>query len=127
MNQENLETFLSKFPIYQYAFLKTEDLDYSEKVRLMCKRTCTHYAASWSCPPAVGKLNKCREHCLRYSDVLLFSTVTELSDPASAEKKAAAQALSELANLLQKEYYTNEEVQVSRGLYKAIRAEFQKP
>ena len=91
MNQENLETFLSKFPIYQYAFLKTEDLDYSEKVRLMCKRTCTHYAASWSCPPAVGKLNKCREHCLRYSDVLLFSTVTELSDPASAEKKAAAQ------------------------------------
>lgn len=43
------------------------------------------------------------------------------------EKKAAAQALSELANLLQKEYYTNEEVQVSRRLYKAIRAEFQKP
>ena len=32
MNLENVEAFISKFPIYQYAFLKTEDIDFSDKV-----------------------------------------------------------------------------------------------
>ena len=98
---EKIEDYLSRFPIYQYAFLHPEDLEYTEKVRQVCKRNCPHYAASWSCPPAVGKLDKCRERCLRYTDLLVFSTVTELSDVFDPAQKTAAQTEHErLTNLV---------------------------
>ena len=88
---ENIKSFIDKFPIYQYAFIKPDDVEYSEKVRQVCKRTCPRYGASWSCPPAVGKLEKCRERCMQYTDLLVFSTVTELQEKKQDEA-AAAQA-----------------------------------
>ncbi len=91
MNLEEIEEHISRFPLYQYSFQKPENLTFSEAVRQVCKRTCPHYATNWSCPPAVGKLEKCKEHCLRYTDVLVFSTVTELTDPTDPKQKAAAQ------------------------------------
>ena len=91
MDFENIESYIKQFPLYQYAFIKPDDVEYSEKVRQLCKRSCPHYGASWSCPPAIGKIEKCRETCLKYSDLLVFSTVTELSE-ASDKEMAAAQA-----------------------------------
>ena len=91
MSFENIESFINKFPLYQYAFIKPDDVEYSEKVRQVCKRTCSHYGASWSCPPAVGKIEKCKENCLQYTDLLVFSTVTELKGEDGKEE-AAAQA-----------------------------------
>ena len=90
MDIEAIESYIKKFPIYQYAFINPDDVDYSEKVRQRCKRTCPHYGTSWSCPPAVGKADKCKEKCLAYSDLLVFSTMTELS-LGSREEKASAQ------------------------------------
>ena len=80
MNRECLEEFILQFPIYQYSFMKSEDIEFSEKVRSFCKRSCPHYRESWSCPPAVGKLEQCRDKCLKYTDVLIFSTVTEVDE-----------------------------------------------
>ena len=90
-NTEDIEAYISRFPIYQYSFQKPEMLEYSENIRQVCKRTCPHYSGSWSCIPAVGKLEKCRDHCLRYTDVLIFSTVTELADPSEQKQKTSAQ------------------------------------
>ncbi len=91
MNLEKIESFIKKFPVYQYAFLSTEQVEFSDKMRLFCKRSCPHYGSSWSCPPATGKLDKCKEHCLRYTDLLLFSTVTEIPRAREKEKKIEAQ------------------------------------
>ena len=88
MSIENIESFIKKFPIYQYAFIKPDDVEYSEKVRQLCKRTCMYYGTSWACPPAVGKIEKCRENCLEYSDLLVFSTLTENKDENNAENGA---------------------------------------
>ena len=91
MDFENIESYIKQFPLYQYAFIKPDDAEYSEKVRQMCKRSCPYYGTSWSCPPAIGKIDKCRENCLKYTDLLVFSTVTELSEITDREM-AAAQA-----------------------------------
>ncbi len=86
MSIENIESFIKKFPIYQYAFLKPDDIEYTEKARQICKKMCKHYGTSWSCPPAVGKTDKCRESCLGFSDLLVFSTLTENKEADKAKK-----------------------------------------
>jgi predicted metal-binding protein len=97
---ENIESFIEKFPVYQYAFIKPDDVEYSEKVRQLCKRACTHYGTSWSCPPAIGKLEKCEEKCLRYTDILVFSTVTELQGGTAQEMETAQKEHEKLTNII---------------------------
>lgn len=99
MSFDKIESYITKFPLYQYAFIKSDDIDYSEKVRQICKRTCGHYRGSWSCPPAIGKIEKCKERCLRYSDVLVISTVTELekgTDKEIAESQIEHEKLTDI-------------------------------
>ena len=80
MNFKPIEDFITQFPIYQYAFIKTEDVEFNDKVRAICKKECPRYGKSWSCPPAVGSVDKCRETCMEYPYVLLFSSVAEVPD-----------------------------------------------
>lgn len=87
---ENLENFIQKFPIYQYAFLPADKIAFADKIRQQCKHQCPHYGTSWGCPPAVGKLEKCKENALRYSNLLLFSTFTEISPEKEERQRAEA-------------------------------------
>ncbi len=75
LTNDQIEEYISRFPIYQYTFLKPEDVEFSDDVRAMCKRICSRYDTNWSCPPAVAKVAKCRERCSAYPDVLFFSSV----------------------------------------------------
>ena len=59
MNFQSIEDYITQFPIYQYAFLSIDDIEFNDKVRTICKRECPRYGKSWSCPPAVGTK---REH-----------------------------------------------------------------
>ncbi len=86
MSKELIKEFIGNFPIYQYAFLKPDEIEFSTKVRQLCKRTCRYYSESWSCPPAVGKIDVLKEKCLNYTDVLLFSTFTELTEDKHDKK-----------------------------------------
>ena len=52
MNRERLEEKLSALPLYQYAFIKTDELTFSPRVRYICKTECPMYGKSWACPPA---------------------------------------------------------------------------
>lgn len=86
VTKEEIEAFITQFPIYQYAFVKPEDIDFNERVRAICKKECPRYGNSWSCPPAVGKVERCRERCYEYEDVLFFSSVTEVKDFTDMEE-----------------------------------------
>lgn len=80
MTIDKIEAFITKFPIYQYAFV-TPDADwFSDKVRTICKQECPRYGTTWSCPPAVGSVSVCKERCLEYEHALFFSSVVEVSD-----------------------------------------------
>ena len=79
--REQIEAFITQFPIYQYAFLSPDELEFSDRVRVLCKQECSHYRDSWSCPPAVGKLPACKARCLSFTDGLFFSSVTNVRNP----------------------------------------------
>lgn len=80
MTRDEIEAFITQFPIYQYAFVDTEQLEFSDKVRVICKKECPRYGSTWSCPPAVGTVEKCKNKCLEYDQALFFSSVADVKD-----------------------------------------------
>ena len=77
MDQRKLEGELARLPIYQYAFIRTDELIFSERVRHICRTQCPRYDKSWACPPAVGTLDECRAHVMAYEEGLLIATASE--------------------------------------------------
>ena len=73
-----LEKRLAELPLVEFAFFRTEDVEFSERVRTACRTECPQYATTWACPPAVGTVDECRERCRRYSDAFVFTTVAEV-------------------------------------------------
>lgn len=84
-----LEQQLSQLPLFQYEFLKSEELVFTERVRHVCESECPMYGKTWACPPAVGTVAECRDRCLAYPDLLMISTVTEVQDSANMEETLA--------------------------------------
>lgn len=77
-----LEKALAQLPVYQYAFMRPEDLPFSERVQQVCQMECPMYGKSWSCPPAVGSVTACRARCLCYDSALLLVTAHEVEHSA---------------------------------------------
>ena len=78
---ENLSTILEQSGVYQYGFIDTNQLRFSEEVRKMCEsNTCQMYDKTWACPPAIGTVEQCKEKCLKYQKMLLFSVKYNLED-----------------------------------------------
>lgn len=77
MDRQQIERALAKYPIYQFQFIKTDEIPFSEKVRDICKNECERYGSSWSCPPAVGTVEECRVRVQEYDHALVFSTVAD--------------------------------------------------
>lgn len=51
------------------------------EVRDMCAvNTCHRYGACWSCPPACGTLDECRDKISHYSTALVVQVVGQLED-----------------------------------------------
>lgn len=86
MNREELEQELLQFPILQYAFLRTEQVSFLQRVRDVCRNECPRYGTSWSCPPAVGTVEACRERCQAFPDLFVFTTIAEVSDITNMEE-----------------------------------------
>jgi len=80
MRYQNIEQYITQFPIYQYEIIDSNEIEFNDKVRTICKQECSRYGSSWSCPPAVGKLDKCKEKCLGFSKALIFSSVAEVAN-----------------------------------------------
>lgn len=89
MNREQLEMQLSELPLYQYAFIRTEDLMFSDRIRWICEHECPMFGKTWACPPAVGSVEECEARCRRFEEALLIATITEVNDIANMEETLA--------------------------------------
>ena len=85
LDKELLEQQIASLPVFQYAFLKTEELVFSERVRHICKTECPMYGMSWACPPAVGTVEACKKACMDYPEFLMVSSVNEVEDIENME------------------------------------------
>ena len=92
MTKDEIESFITQFPVYQYQFLKPEEIEYNDRVRAICKKECPRYGTSWSCPPAVGKVDSCKELCMGYTDMLFFSSVADVADLMDMEESLKTKA-----------------------------------
>ena len=89
LNKELLEQQLQELPLFQYAFATTNEVTFTERVRYICKEECPRYNSTWACPPAVGSVDSCKAQCLAYPEMLMISTVTEVSDIENQEETLA--------------------------------------
>jgi predicted metal-binding protein len=92
MDKAWLEAQLAEFPLYQYDFIRTDELVFSERVRYICRTECPMYDTNWACPPAVGTLEECRERVMRFEEGLMIATITEVSDIANIQETLATRA-----------------------------------
>ena len=92
MDREWLEEKLADFPLYQYEFIKTDELMFSERVRYICETECPMYNTTWACPPAVGTVEECKARVLSFDEGLMVVTITEVSDIANIEETLATRA-----------------------------------
>ena len=86
LNRELLEEQLSELPLYTYAYLEPEKLEFSDRVRWICEHECPMYGKSWACPPAVGSVAECQGKCLKYENCLMIATITEVRDIADLQE-----------------------------------------
>ncbi|MCI8506206.1 MAG: DUF2284 domain-containing protein [Lachnospiraceae bacterium] len=84
-----IEEQLLELPLAQYAYIRPEQLTFSEQVRDICEAECPRYGTTWACPPAVGTVEECREKCLSYEEGFLFTTFSEVPDIANLEETLA--------------------------------------
>lgn len=86
MDYAKFEERLSELPLYGYFWIDPKELEFSERIRHICRSECPMYGKSWACPPGVGAVDACRDRCLSYEHCLMIATVTEVSDIANIEE-----------------------------------------
>ena len=89
MDREKLEAQLAELPLYVYTYIDPKSLDFSDRIRYICKTECPMYGKTWACPPGVGTVPECKEKCLRYDSCLLIGTITEVVGEPSMEQSLA--------------------------------------
>ncbi len=80
MDRALLETNLLELPLYAYAFIDPKGLEFSQRIRHICKAECPMYGKTYACPPAVGEVEACEKKCKSYESCLLIGTITEVDD-----------------------------------------------
>ena len=89
MDREKLEAQLSELPLYVYTYIDPKTLDFSDRIRYICKTECPMYGKTWACPPAVGEVDECKAKCLQYNSCLMVGTITEMvGEPSMAQSLA---------------------------------------
>ena len=81
MNYDKLIAEAKRMGFTHAAPLKVSTIELREDVREMCAaNACNMYGTNWSCPPACGTLEACRERIYSYESGLLVQTVYPLED-----------------------------------------------
>ena len=89
MDREKLEAYLSELPLYAYFYIDPTSLEFTQRIRHICKQECPMYNKTWACPPAVGEVEACKAKCLGYENCLLIGTIVETEDIADIEATLA--------------------------------------
>lgn len=88
--EERLEAVLAPAGVQRWGFLDPKEIPFDPSVRAVCQgNTCRGYGATWACPPGVGTLEECREQCLSYEKMLVFSVAYPLEDSFDFEAMRA--------------------------------------
>ena len=77
---------MAALPLYTYFYIAPQSLEFSERIRHICKSECPMYDKTWACPPAVGEVAQCQEKCLSYQNCLVIGTIVEVEDATDIEK-----------------------------------------
>ena len=85
MNKELFEEKLAELPLFTYAWIDPQALEFSQRIRWICENECPMYGKTWACPPGVGGVPECRTKCLAYENCLMISTITEVEDITNIE------------------------------------------
>ena len=80
MDRKALEDGLNALPLYLYADIDPQSIEFAHRIRWICQHECPMYGKSWACPPGVGEGSRCEAKCKSYVNCLLISTITEVSD-----------------------------------------------
>ena len=89
LNREILEQQLMQLPLYAYHFFDPKELEFSSRIRYICKTECPMYGKSWACPPGVGEEEECMRKCGKFHNCLLIGTITEVADIANITETLA--------------------------------------
>lgn len=67
--------------VLEYGFISPSDIEYRQMIRDICAGNgCGRYGKTWACPPAVGTVEECRERCLHYDTMMVFTGLYILDD-----------------------------------------------
>lgn len=81
MNFEQLQKLALDCGFTHVGRLNVDAIQLKDDVRAMCAANqCGQYGTNWSCPPACGSLEACRERLKDYSEGILVQTVGEMED-----------------------------------------------
>ena len=80
MDKDLLLAKLQELPLYFCDFIDPKKLEFSDRIRWICENECPMYGKTWACPPGVGTVAECERKCGGYTDCLMVSTITEVSD-----------------------------------------------
>ena len=89
MDVQILEERLAELPLLGWFFIDPRAIEFSDRVRWVCRQECPMYGKTWACPPGVGEVAECRGKCLGYQNCLMIATVTEVDDIANMEQTLA--------------------------------------
>lgn len=92
MDRALLEQQLAGLPLYIYQFIDPASLEFSQRVRYICRTECPMYGKSWACPPGVGEVEACRSKCMSYKNCLLVGTIVEAADIADLKATLATRS-----------------------------------
>ena len=89
MNRALLEDKLAELPLYAYHFIDPAGLEFTDRVRWICRHECPMYGKTWACPPGVGEVEQCQAKCLSYGNCLMIATITEVEDISRIDETLA--------------------------------------
>jgi predicted metal-binding protein len=71
---EKIVEQVDKSGVFQYGLINPKEINYRQEIQEICKaNSCRQYGKTWACPPAVGTVEDCRNRCLQYNTMLVFT------------------------------------------------------
>ncbi|SHJ52311.1 DUF2284 domain-containing protein [Parasporobacterium paucivorans] len=84
--------------VFQYGLIKPSAISYRQEIRDICKgNLCRKYGTTWACPPAVGTIDECRERCMHYNTMLVFTGKFMMED--SFDYEGMVQSMADFKKL----------------------------
>ena len=111
MNRDLLEERLQELPLYIYAYIDPQRIEFSDRIRYICQAECPMYGKTWACPPGTGEVADCKAKCLGYANCLLVGTITEIQDGTNIIESLATRPEHEAVTNQVREFFRQQGVE----------------